>query len=174
MELSHGFAGLRSFASDLRFAARSLSKTPAFMFAAVVALALGIGATTAILSVVDAVLLRPLPYARADQLVVLLHDGRNPVAPANFADWRARTRSFSAMAAAEFWTPDATGGDNPEQINGLRLTSGMLPLLGVQPLLGRFFAANEDQAGNEHVVLLSYGLWQRRFGADASIVGKPL
>ena len=159
---------------DLRIAARSLRKTPAFTVAAIVALALGIGATTAILSVINAVLLRPLPYVNADRLVVLLHDGQNPVAPANFDDWRARTRSFSSMAAAEYWTPDATSGENPEQITGLRLTSGMFPLLGVQPLLGRIFAADEDQRGNEHVVVLSYGLWQRRFGGDRAIVGKPL
>jgi putative ABC transport system permease protein len=159
---------------DLRIAARSLRRTPAFSLAAVLALGLGIGATTAILSVVNAVLLRPLAYANAERLVVILHDGRNPVAPANFDDWRAHTRSFSAMAAAEYWTPDATGGDNPEQISGLRLTSGMLPLLGVQPMLGRMFAPGEDQRGNEHVVVLSYGLWQRRFGGDRAIVGKTL
>jgi predicted permease len=165
---------IHALRGDLRYAARSLRKTPAFSVAAIVALALGIGATTAILSVVNAVLLRPLAYANAERLVTILHDGRNPVAPANFDDWRARTRSFSGMAAAQYWTPDATGGDNPEQINGLRLTSGMLPLLGVRPLLGRMFAPDEDQRGNEHVVVLSYGLWQRRFGGDRSIVGKPL
>jgi putative ABC transport system permease protein len=165
---------VRAIVSDLRVAARSLGKTPAFTAAAIIALALGIGATTAILSVVNAVLLRPLPYADAGRLVVLLHGGTDPVAPANFLDWRTRTRSFSAMAAADYWTPDETGGENPEQINGLRVTTGMFPLLGVQPLLGRTFLANEDQAGNEHVVVVSYGLWQRRFGGDRSVVGKPL
>src|ERR1044071_7959259 len=124
-----------SILGDLRFAARSLRKTPAFTAAAIVALMLGIGATTAILSVVNAVLLRPLPYANADRLVVVLHDGKNPVAPANFADWRAQSRSFTDMASAEYWTPDATGGDNPEQIMGLRVTARMFPMLGVQPLM---------------------------------------
>ncbi|HEY4306069.1 MAG TPA: ABC transporter permease [Gemmatimonadaceae bacterium] len=163
-----------AFLSDLRFAARSLRKTPTFTAAAVVALMLGIGATTAILSVVNAVLLRPLPYANANQLVVVLHDGRNPVAPANFNDWRLQTRSFSAMGAAEAWTPDATGGDNPEAIAALHVTPGMFPMLGVAPLIGRAFTADEDRQGNDHVLVLGYGLWQRRFGGDRNVLGKTL
>src|SRR3954468_12469623 len=102
MALSRPFSLL---AADLRIAARSLGKSPGFVITAVLTLALGIGATTAILSVVNGVLLRPLPYAKPEQLVVLLHDGRNPVAPANLIDWRAQTRSFAAMEAAEYWTP---------------------------------------------------------------------
>ena len=94
---------------DLRFGIRSLLKTPAFTIAATLALALGIGATTAILSVVNGVLLRPLPYADSDRLVVLLHNGQNPVAPANFVDWRAQTRSFTDIAAAEYWTRESHG-----------------------------------------------------------------
>jgi hypothetical protein len=89
---------------DVRFGTRSLRKTPAFSIAATLALALGVGATTAILSVVNGVLLRPLPYADSDRLVVLLHDDRNPVAPANFLDWRAQSRSFTDVAAAEYWS----------------------------------------------------------------------
>lgn len=174
MDMETSSNPVTAFWSDLRFAGRSLRKTPAFTAAAILALTLGIGATTAILSVVNAVLLRPLPYANADRLVVLLHNGRNPVAPANFADWRAQTRGFTDMAAAEYWTPDATGGDNPEQIMGLRVTAGMFPMLGVQPLLGRYFRVDEDQPGSEHVVVLSYGLWQRRFGSDAAVLGKTL
>ena len=127
------------------------AKSPAFTVAATLALALGIGATTAMLSVVNGVLLRPLPYADSDRLVVILHQGRNPVAPANFLDWRAQTRSFTDVAAAEYWTPNLTGTDHPEQVNGLRLTAGMLPMLGVRPLLGRIFTEAEDTPGNEHV-----------------------
>jgi putative ABC transport system permease protein len=159
---------------DLTYASRSLRKAPAISIAAVVALALGIGATTAILSVVNAVLLRPLPYADADRLVVLLHDGRNPVAPANFIDWRAQTRSFTDVAAAEYWTPDLTGDENPEQITGLRVSAGMMRLLGVPPILGRAFSDDERRAGNDRVVMISYGLWQRRFSGDRNIVGKSL
>jgi putative ABC transport system permease protein len=161
-------------ARDARFAWRGLRKTPAFTVAAVVALALGVGATTAILSVVHAVLIQPLPYADADKLVVALQDGRNPVASANFADWRAQTRSFTDMAAAEYWTPDLTGGDDPGAINALHITPGMLPMLGVQPLLGRMFAADEDRPGNEFVAIIGYGLWQRRFAADPNVLGKTI
>lgn len=159
---------------DAKFAWRGLRKTPAFTIAAALALALGIGATTAILSVVHAVLIQPLPYADADRLVVALHDGRNPVAPANFADWRAQTKSFTDMAAAEYWTPDLTGGDDPGAINALHITTGMLPMLGVQPLLGRMFAVDEDQPGNELVAIVSYGLWQRRFAGDPNVLGKSI
>ncbi|HEY4129031.1 MAG TPA: ABC transporter permease [Gemmatimonadaceae bacterium] len=167
-------AALDVFIRDLRFAARGLRKTPAFTLAAVIALALGIGATTAILSVVDAVLLQPLPYANADQLVVALHDGRNPVAPANFVDWRAQTRSFTDMAAAEFWTPDLTGGDDPEAINALHISVEMLPMLGVRPMIGRTFNADEGVDGNDRVVVLSYGLWQRKFAGDHNVLGKTI
>jgi len=159
---------------DVKFASRGLRKTPAFTVAAALALALGIGATTAILSVVHAVLIQPLPYADADRLVVALHHGRNPVAPANFADWRAQTKGFTDMAAAEYWTPDLTGGDDPGAINALHITPGMLPMLGVQPLLGRMFAADEDQPGNELVSIISYGLWQRRFAGDQNVLGKSI
>lgn len=159
---------------DLALAIRSLRGTPSFTVTSALALALGIGATTAILSVVNGVLLRPLPYADADRLVVLLHDGSNPVAPENFTAWRAQARSFTDLAAAQYWTPDLTGGDNPEQILGLRITTGMLPLLGVRPVLGRGFAAREDEAGSDHVLVISYGLWRRRFAGDARVIGAIL
>jgi putative ABC transport system permease protein len=159
---------------DVRFAFRSLRKTPSFTLAAVAALGLGIGANTAILSVVNAVLLRPLPYADADRLAVILHDGRNPVAPANFLDWRKQTRSFTDMAAAEFWTPNLTGGSNPEHLSGLHVTSGLFQLLGVPPLLGRTFGPSDDVEGNDRVIVLGHGLWQRRFGGDPSIVGRQI
>ena len=156
---------------DIRFAIRSLRKTPAFTTAAVAALALGIGANTAILSVVNAVLLRPLGYANADRLVVLLHRGYNPVAPANFVDWRRQTTSFTDMAAAESWSPHLTGTSEPEAIQGLHLSAGMFPMLGIRPLLGRVFDAHEDQPGNNRVAVISYGLWQRRFAGDRNVVG---
>jgi len=124
-------------AKDVRFGVRSLAKTPSFTAAAVLALALGIGANTAMLSVVNGVLLRPLPYEDADRLVVILHKGRNPIAPANFVDWSTQTRSFSATAAADYWTPNLTGTDNPEHIDGLHVTASLFPMLGVRPLLGR-------------------------------------
>src|SRR5215831_8849106 len=170
----NAFSWIDTLARDGRVAARGLGRTRVFTVTASLALALGIGAATALLSVVDAVLIKPLPYHDANRLVVALHDGRNPVAPANFADWRTQTRSFSGMAAAEYWTPDLTGGDDPGAINALAITSGMLPLLGVRPLLGRLFTAEEDRPGNERVAVISYGLWQRRFGGDPAILEKSI
>jgi putative ABC transport system permease protein len=159
---------------DLVFAMRTLRKTPGFTIAAVLALALGIGATTAMLSVVNGVLLRPLPYVDADRLTVILFNDRNPVSPQNFVDWKNQTRSFSDVAAAEYWTPNLIGIDQPEKINGLRLTAGMLPMLGVQPILGRVFTPAEDTPGNEHVAVIGYGLWQRRFAGDNSVIGRTV
>jgi putative ABC transport system permease protein len=159
---------------DCRFAARTLRKTPMFTVVAVLALALGIGATTTMLSVVRAVLVDPLAYSDADRLAVILHDGRNPASPRNFNDWRAQTRSFSDMAAAEYWSPDLTSGDNPTQVPALRITSGMLPMLGVAPLLGRVFSAAEEQPGNDHVIVLGYGLWQRMFAGRRDVLGSTI
>jgi len=167
-------ASLDVLRRDVRFGARSLIKTPAFTIAATIALALGIGATTAILSVVNGVLLRPLPYADSDRLVVVLRNYRNAVAPANMFDWRSQTRSFTDLAAAEFWSPNLTGTDNPEQVNGLHLSAGLLPMLGVPPLLGRVFTADEDVPGREDVTVISYGLWQRRFGGDRGVIGRQI
>ena len=155
---------------DLRYGARTLARTPAFTAAAVVALALGIGATTAIFSVVDAVLVRTLPYDHPERLAVVLHRGTKPVAPANFLDWKRESASFARMGAAEYWQPNLTASDRPERVLGLHVTADVLPLLGVPPLVGRLFAADEDRPGREHEVVLGYRLWQRRFGGEASIV----
>lgn len=159
---------------DLRFATRLLGKSPGFTLVAVVTLALGIGASTAIFSVVNAVLLRPLAYHDPSRLVTLLHNGNNPVAVANYIDWRDQSRSFAAMGAADYWTPNLTGVDPPEHLWGLQVTESLLPLLGVPPLLGRLFLPGEDLPGSEHEVILSYRLWQRRFAGDRNIVGKAL
>jgi putative ABC transport system permease protein len=165
---------LETILQDLRHGARALARTPGFTLAAVVALALGIGANTAILSVVEAVLLRPLPYEDPDRLVVILHRGENPVSPANFADWRRQGRAFERMGAAEYWTPNLTGADRPEKLVALRLTSEVLPMLGVRPVLGRFFLPEEEEPGREREVILSHGLWHRRFGADPKILGRQI
>jgi hypothetical protein len=133
---------LETTAQDIRFAARALAKSPGFTAAAVAALALGSGANTAIVSVADAVLLRPLPYRDPERLVVILHRGTNPVAPANFRDWQEQASSFESMGAAEFWTPNLTGGDVPEKLWALRITPEILPLLGVPPRLGRAFTVD--------------------------------
>ena len=159
---------------DIRYALRQLRKGPGFAAVAIITLALGIGANTAIFSVVNAVLLRPLPYKEDGRLVVVLHNGRNPVAPANFVDWQSQNHSFESMGAAESWSPNLTSTDNPENLAGLRVTSEILPMLGVHPLLGRVFLPEEQQAGKDLEVVLSYSLWQNHFAGDANVLGRTM
>jgi len=159
---------------DVLYALRQLRKGPGFAAVAVITLALGIGANTAIFSVVNAVLLRPLPYKDDGRLVVVLHNGHNPVAPANFADWQSQNHSFESMGAAESWSPNLTSTDNPENLAGLRMTAEILPMLGVQPLLGRVFLPEEQQAGKDQEVVLSYSLWQNHFAGDANVLGRTV
>ena len=169
-----GRGALERFAQDLRYGLRLLRRSPGFAAVAIATLALGIGANTAILSVVDAILLRPLPYADADRLVVVLHRGTGPVAPGNFLDWRARSRSFESMGAADLWSANFTGRESPEKVWALRLTPEILPMMGVRPQLGRFFTPEESVEGRDRVVLIGDGLWRRRFGADPSILGRAI
>ncbi len=159
---------------DVRYAIRALAKHPVFTAAAVLTLALAIGANTAILSIVDAVLLQPLPYRNPSHLVVVLNKGSNPVAPATFVTWRQRATAFSRMGAAEYWTVSYTHGDGTDRIPALRLTSDVLPMLGVTPLLGRVWSTSADQAGNDHVVVLGYGIWDRLFGRDRGVIGRRI
>jgi putative ABC transport system permease protein len=159
---------------DLRHGARSLARTPGFTLVAVVTLALGMGATASVFSVVNAVLLRPLPYQDPDRLVTLLNHGTGPVAPANYLDWKAASRSFESMAAAEYWSPNLTQNDPPEHLIGLRMTGSLLPMLGVRPLLGRFLASPGDAEGAPREVVLSHRLWQRRFGSDPAVLGRRI
>ena len=159
---------------DIRYALRQLRKSPGFAIVAVLTLALGIGANTAIFSVVNAVLLRPLPYNDDGRLVVILTHGRGPVAPANFADWQRQSHAFESMGAAEYWTPNLTGTDNPEKLLGLRITPEMFPMLGVQPLLGRMFLPEEQQVGKEHEIVLSYQLWQSHFAGNPNVIGQSV
>ena len=151
-----------------------MSKHRSFTVIAVLALGLGIGANTAIFSVINAVLLRPLPYRDPGKLVTVLHDGSNPVAPANFLDLAKQSQSFSSMAAAQWWEPNLTGRDQPEHLHGLQLTAEMFKLLGVNAKLGRTFETGEDKTGSDHVVVLSDRLWQRRFGGDQTVIGQQL
>ncbi len=162
------------FTQDLRYGLRGMLRSPGFSLVAIIALALGIGANTAIFSVVNAVLLRPLEYRDADRLVTLLHGGNQPVAPANYLDWREQSKSFEGMGAAEGWGANLSGTDTPEHLVGLRVSVSMFPLLGVEPVAGRVFVDGEDQKGSDHRVVLSYALWQRRFGGERSAVGKTM
>jgi len=163
-------AVIENLLRDVRHALRTLRRSPGYTSVALLTLALGLGANTAIFTVVNAVLFRPLAYRDPDQLVVL--DG--PVAPANFLDWRAGVRAFDGFGAAEYWTPTLTGREAPEQIFALRLTADMLPLLGVAPLLGRVPTADEAHLGHNHVVVLSYNGWKNRYATDRSVLGRTI
>jgi putative ABC transport system permease protein len=171
---ARGVSWLEDLLQDVRFAVRVLVKAPGFAAVAIVTLAIGIGASTAIFSVVNGVLLHPLAYGDSDRLVTILHNGSDPVAVANYLDWRDQSRSFTAMGAADYWSANLTGVDSPEHILGLKVTQNLMPMLGVQPLMGRLFAKGEDEPGAEHEVILSYGLWQRRFGGVPDVVGSKI
>jgi putative ABC transport system permease protein len=159
---------------DVRFGIRGLRRNPVFTIVSILTLSIGLGSDTALFSVVNSVLLRPLDYRDADQLVTVLHDGTGPVAPANYFDWRNATRSFETMAAAEAWEPNLTGVDSPEHLVGLRMTANMLPMLGVRPMAGRWFNATEERKGADHEVILSYRLWNRRFNGNPNALDKQI
>jgi putative ABC transport system permease protein len=169
---------LLSFLADLKIAARLLGRSPAFAFVSVLTLGLAIGATTAIFSVIEPVLLRPLPYPNADKLVLVWErdaDGsRDNVGFPTFRDLVARSRTLERAAAIGDWQPTLSDLGDPERLQGDRVSWTYFRTLGVQPVLGRDFIENEDLPGNNQVVILSYGLWQRRYGGDASIIGKAI
>ena len=160
-------------AQDVRYSVRTLIRRPSFTVVAVLALALGIGATTAIFSVVNGVLLRPLPYRDPAALVAVLHGARDPVAPANYLDWNRQNTVFSSMGAAEYWS-GIVSGDAPERVQGLRVTSDVLAMTGVRPLIGRLIRPEEDTPSGELPVVLSWGYWQRRFAGRRDVLGQRL
>jgi putative ABC transport system permease protein len=172
---------LGTFLQDVRFGLRMLRRSPGFATTAVLTLVLGIGANTAIFSVVNGVLLRSLPFQDAQRLVMVWNRGaaaaggdRTPLAVADLLDWRAQNRSFIEIAAFETTSYNLTGGDLPEQIRAAQVTSNFFSVLGVQPRLGRTFFPDEDRAGAPCVALLSDGLWRRRFAADPKVAGNTL
>jgi putative ABC transport system permease protein len=160
---------------DLRYALRQMAKSPGFTLVAVITLALGIGANTAVFSVVDQVLLHPLPYPDSDRIerVSETFEGisGDDAAPANYLDWVAQNHVFAPMAASRGWQGSLSAGDRPERIRGTMATPSFFTLFGINPILGRGLVESDAQAGNDHVVVLGYGLWQRYFGADRGIVG---
>jgi predicted permease len=164
-------------AQDARYAVRMLRKRPVMSALAIVVLALGLGGTITAFSALDALLLRELPYAESNRLVTLWQtdvaspDDRSGVAPGVFVDWRAQTQSFTTLAAAEPWSFDYLGGPEPVSVPAALVTEGFFEALGVQPLRGRLFLAEEYGEGRANVVLLSYATWQGRFGADERVVG---
>lgn len=166
--------------SDLRQAIRVLSRTPIFTLCTIAALAIGIGSTTALFSVVHTLLIKPLPYADADRLVVMWEHNlprnrsRNVISPANYLEWKAPSQSFDRMAAFTQNRVTLTGSGEPEELPTIVVTADLFETLGVTPVLGRGFTAGEDQDGATRTLVLGYGLWTRRFGADPNVVGRTL
>jgi putative ABC transport system permease protein len=185
----HGFTeGLRQ---DVRLALRSLRRAPGFALITVLTLALGIGAQTAIFTIVNGTLLRPLPYAEPNQLVLVWEydsragqlaaerramsaDSKWTVSPANFVRWRERARSFADMAAFNLWHPTLSGEGDPEELAGAVVTPNFFDVMGVGPVLGHGFSADQGTVGLNRVVLISEALWRRRFGADPNVVGSSV
>jgi putative ABC transport system permease protein len=162
---------------DVRQAIRMLLRTPAFAIVAVITLALGIGANTTIISVLNAVLLRPLPYANPERLVSVGEAQAGHTGTVGFTtvvDWRAQTRSFEDLALIRTWTPTLTAGAEAERLAGVRVSANYFGLLGITPAIGRDFTTAEDQPDRWHVVIISDGLWRRRFAADPSVVGRTI
>ena len=162
----------------IRQTIRLLLKSPGFTLASIIALALGIGANTAIFSLVNTVLLRPLPYKDPSRLVILWQHppsgGVNNLSAADFQDWRERSRSFEQIFAFTGASFNFTGGDRPEQLIGLQVSSTFFSTLGVAPALGRGFLSEEEKSGMNHVAILSDELWQRRFGGDPRLIGNTI
>ncbi len=172
---------MESLFKDIRYGIRGLLKRPGFTVIAVFTLALGIGANTAIFSVVNAVLLRPLPFKDPEQLVMVWNKGvkaaggdRTPLALADLLDWRAQSRSFESIGAFQNAQYNYAGGEIPEQVRGAAITSNFLSLLGVQVQLGRDFTAEDERSGAPRAVLLSDRFWRSHFNADSSVVGRPI
>jgi predicted permease len=175
---ARGVSLLETLAQDLRYGWRTLLKSPGFAAAALFTLALGIGANTAIFSVVYGVLLQPLPFRDAARLV-LLHEttpkvGDVSVSYPNFQDWRAQSRTFSEMAAVTSVAFNMTGTSQPENIGGLAVSPNFLSMAGVRPVIGRGFSPDEEKAGTAPVLLLSYALWQSHFGGDRRMIGQTI
>jgi putative ABC transport system permease protein len=171
---------MTSVLSDLKHGFRVLLRTPLFTICTIAALAIGIGATTALFSVVHALLIRPLPYKDADRLVVMWEHNltrnrpRNVISPANFLAWRERGRSFEGMAAFTENRVTMTGSGEPQELATLLVSANMLDVLGVGPMLGRGFAAGEDVQGATRVMILSHAAWRRQFGGDTSVIGRQV
>lgn len=165
---------------DIRYGVRSLLKRPGFSAIAIVTLALGIGANTAIFSLVNAVLLRPLAFADADRLVMVWEDAsfagfpRNTPAPANYVDVKNQNQVFENIAAIDMRSFNLTGDGEPERVEANGVTASFFPLLGVRPALGRTFLDEEDKPGANRVVIIDYNLWQQRYGGQPNIIGRGL
>src|SRR5688572_17262572 len=162
---------------DVRYGLRALARARGFTLLAVLTLAVGIGGNAAVFSLIDAVLLRQLPFADPDRLVNL-HGQRNgqsgPISGHEFAAWREQNTAFQSIASYLHTAFNVTGGGDPEVLRALSVSSNYFDVLGVSPAMGRTFRSGEDRAGSNRVAVLSSRLWRRRFAADPSIVGRPI
>ena len=172
---------MENFLKDIRYGLRTLAKNPGFTMVAVLTLALGIGANTAIFSVVENVLLRPLPYPQPGNLVQIWNTyppqvPRAALSPGDYADWRQQNASFSEMGCYAHISQgfNLTGEGEPQRVLGSYASAGLFPLLGIRLAAGRYFIAEEDRAGSSPVVILSHHLWQSRFGGDAAVIGRTI
>lgn len=167
-----------TLSKDVRYGVRSLLKRPGFTVVAMITLALGIGANTAIFSTVNALLLKPLPFPDQDSVVALWEKNpsrgveRNECSIANYLDWKAQSQSFENLGLYSWWSTNLTGGETPERVQGFQVTANFFDIVGIKPMLGRGFLTEENQPGKDSVTILSYSLWQRRFGADPNIVNR--
>jgi putative ABC transport system permease protein len=176
---ARGVTLVESLVQDLRYGVRMFVKNPGFTVAAVIALALGIGANTALFGVVNGVLLRPLPYRDPSRLVVVSLFNQKiqetfPLCDADFLDWRAQNQVFTAVAAFSGNRFNITGSGVPEQILGDTVTAEFFSTLGVKPVLGRTFLPNEDRPGSPRLVVLSYSIWQRRYSSNPGVIGQTI
>ncbi len=168
---------MNNLLQDLRYAVRTLAKSPGFTTVAVLTLALGIGANTAIFTAVHHLLFRPYPFLEnTSRLAAVWTVGprgndHNEVSPADLKDWRANLKSFDHLASHVWWTGNVTGGERPERIQGFQVSADYFETLGLRPALGRTFVAGEDEPGRDRLVILSWGVWQRRFGGDSAVLG---
>lgn len=169
---------METLIQDVRYGLRVLRKNPGFTAIAIVTLALGIGANTALFSVVNGVLLNPLPFPDSDQLVGIHENKPNfeggSISYLNFVDWQKENRTFSSMAVARATAFSLTGTGEPEQVSAEFVTSDFFPLLGVKPLMGRTFTPDEDQVGANPVAIVSEGFWTRKLGSSTQVLGKSL
>jgi hypothetical protein len=165
---------------DVRFTGRNLRRSPGFFATATLVAALGVGATTAAYTITDHVLIRPLPFPEADRLVNLWEDmspgdyKEMEPSPANYRDWKKMNRSFSGMAAYRSDSVSLVGVGDPMQVEGAAVTSDLFPLLGAEAAMGRLISPSDDRQGASGVVVLSYGMWQRRFGSDPGVLAKRI
>ena len=166
------------FLQDLSYGLRRLAKSPGFTVVAILTLALGIGANTTIFSVVNAVLISPLPFRNAERIVSMFQDmpdfPEGSISYPNFLDWQRDNRSFESMAAYRWANGTITGAGQPENVRARCVSAAFFPILGVNPILGRNFNAEDDRRGADPTVLISEGLWQRKFGRDPDVIGKRL